>query len=252
MTKEFTCKNKPLIYGSTVLILILWFIGAKVLGNEVIIPSPEGTIKSLFDIVREEKFLTVVGVTLLRSLISFSISLLLALLVGVIGSFNKYIYNFMIPVLTILKSVPTMAFIVMALIWFSKDGAPILVGFVISFPIFYENVMNATINVDSKLLEMAHLYDLRRRDLIVNIYLPSIFFSIMNIFTSTFSLTMKVVIGGEVLGQPIYGIGGALQLEKTYLNTSAVFGWIIVVALISLIFDGIQRAINRKIFRWRG
>jgi NitT/TauT family transport system permease protein len=250
--KEFTYKNNPLIYGSTVLILVLWFVGAKVLGNEVIIPSPEGTIKSLFHIVREEKFFTVVGTTLLRSLISFSISLLLALLVGVLGSFNKYIYNFMIPIIIILKSVPTMAFIVMALIWFSKDGAPILVGFIISFPILYENVMNATINVDSKLLEMAYLYDLRRRDLIANIYLPSIFFSLMNIFTSTFSLTMKVVIGGEVLGQPTYGIGGALQLEKTYLNTSAVFGWIIVVALISLIFDGIQKVINRKIFRWRG
>lgn len=47
----------------------------------------------------------------------------------------------------------------------------------------------------------------------------------MGILISTFSLAFKVVIAGEVHGQPKYGIGAAVQIEKVNFNTVKIFAW---------------------------
>ena len=71
------------------------------------------------------------------------------------GAFNKYVYNFMVPILNVMRSLPTIGFIILALIWLSQGIAPILVGFVMSFPIFYDVIIGAILNIDKNILEMA-------------------------------------------------------------------------------------------------
>lgn len=61
--------------------------------------------------------------------------------------------------------------------------------------------------------------------------------SISSIATSTFSLVLKVVIAGEVYGQPVYSIGTAIQGAKINFNTAGIFAWIIIVALLCYISD---------------
>ena len=53
-----------------------------------------------------------------------------------------------------------------------------------------------------------------------------------------------------MIGQPKYGIGTALFVEKNYLNTNMVFAWIIVVIIIGIIFSLIQKTIDGRVFRW--
>lgn len=221
-----------------------------IIGSEVILPSPYLTFKGLIEVIKGEYFFQIIFSTLGRTLFSFLLSLILSLILGVLSSLNKYVYNFMIPILNIIRSLPTIGFIILALIWLNQGSAPILVGTLISFPIFYDGVRGAIFSIDKNILEMAYVYKIRKIDLIKNIYIPSIIFSIFKIMVSTFSLTMKLVIGGEVIGQPKYGIGTALFVEKNYLNTYMVFAWIIVVIILGIIFSLIQKTIERKVFRW--
>ena len=46
----------------------------------------------------------------------------------------------MIPILNFLGSVPTMAIIILALIWLNNEIVPMFVGFIMIFPILYETV----------------------------------------------------------------------------------------------------------------
>lgn len=230
--KDCICKSKRYISVSIIFLIVLWGVVSKVVNNEVIIPSIKSTVISLFAIVKDKSFIIIMISTILRSLISFLISFIIALLFGVISSASKIFYNFMIPLVSFLKSVPTMAIIILALIWLSNDSAPILIGFIVVFPILYESVLAGITNVDFKLLDMARLYKVKKGTVIKNIYLPSILMSVNGVISSASGLNFKVVIAGEVLGQPKYSIGSSLQLEKMYLNTSGVFAWIIIIVLL--------------------
>lgn len=248
--KKFSYKNKKLIFLSSVILFILWQLASMIIGSEVILPSPYLTFKGLIEVIKLDDFLKIIISTLGRTFISFTLAIVIALFLGVFSAFNKYIYNFMVPILNVMRSLPTIGFIILALIWLSQGSAPILVGFVMSFPIFYDAIIGAILNIDKKILEMAKVYELSIGNLIKNIYLPSISFAICRIMVSTFSLTMKLVVGGEVIGQPKYGIGTSLFVEKNYLNTNMVFAWIIVVIIIGIIFSLIQKTIDGRVFRW--
>jgi len=158
----------------------------------------------------------------------------------------------MLPVMGILKSVPTMAFVVLALIWMKKENAPILIGIVIGFPLFYDMVLGGITNADNNLLRMMKIYGVKKKKISFYVYLPSILFSIIPSLSSTLCLILKVVIAGELYGQPSYGIGAQINIEKLSLNTDAIIGWIIIVGIISIFIDFIVNIINKKFFMWKG
>jgi NitT/TauT family transport system permease protein len=249
--KEYSWKNKRYILGSIVVLILLWTLISLKVNNEIIIPSIGSTAKSLIEILRGRNFLAIIGATVLRILTSFVISLVTAVILAVTASFFKPLYNFMLPILAFLKSVPTMGIIMLALIWLSSDSAPILIGFVAVFPILYESVISGIIGVDSKILEMARSYRVKRTAIIMDIYLPSILMGVNKVINSAFGLNFKVVIAGEVLGQPKYSIGSNLQLEKMYLNTSGVFAWIIIIVIITISFEHLIKLLNKKTYRWK-
>ena len=84
---------------------------------------------------------------------------------------------------------------------------------------------------------MASLYNVDKATIIKDIYVPNVFLNLSFVFTSTLGINLKMVIAGEALAQPKYAIGSNLQLQKTYLNTSGVFAWIIIILLIANIFE---------------
>ena len=106
-------------------------------------------------------------------------------------------------------------------------------------------------NMDNKIIEMMKIYEVTWMDKIFKIYIPIIKFYFISIFVSTFSLTFKVVIAGEVHGQPKYGIGSAVQIEKINFNTSGIFAWIIIIAFISISLEIVNKLINKKLYRWQ-
>lgn len=249
--KDCTWKSKKLIAVSILAIILLWQATSMVVNNDIIVPSIKSIILSLLDIIKDKKFLYVIGATILRSLTSFLISIFFAFLIGVLSSQSKILYNFMIPILAFLKSVPTMAIVILALIWLSSEKAPMLIGFIVVFPILYESVIWGIQNVDSKLLDMAKLYKVKTYSIVKNIYIPSILFSINSVINSALGLNLKVVIAGEVLGQPKYSIGSSLQMEKLYLNTSGVFAWIIIVVIFTGVFEVITKLLYKKAYKWK-
>ena len=106
-------------------------------------------------------------------------------------------------------------------------------------PIVYGNIFTGMSNIDKKLLEMGRLYKLSKKDMLINIYLPSLKSYIKNAIISGVGLNMKVIIAAEVITQPRYGIGTLFQIERANLNTGGVFAWLFIVVFIVYVFDNI-------------
>lgn len=231
--------------------IAIWYCMAEGIGNEILLPSPLMVLSSIKEIMSEKEFTSIILSTLLRASISFICSLTLSIIIGGISSISKLFKEFISPVISILKSIPTMAFVIIALIWIDKDKAPFLIGIMISFPIFYDAIINSVKNVDEDLVDMADVYKVGIIRKINSIYIPSVMFSIHGVLNSTLSLILKVVVAGEIYGQPKYGIGASLQLEKMYLNTTAIFAWIVIIAVICILFTLISNVLERIIYKWK-
>ena len=52
----------------------------------------------------------------------------------------------------------------MLLIWTSKDLSPIIIGILISLPIFYDEMLNSLFNIDEGLLKMIKIYRVSKLD----------------------------------------------------------------------------------------
>ena len=250
MKKSFL-KSKLDVFSSCILLFIMWEVLAIKIDNDIYLPTLGEVLKNLYEIIRGEYFLINISSTAIRVLVSFSLAFFISIVLGSLSYISSSFKNFIKPINSILQSVPTMILVVLALIWFDKNKAPFIIGISVVFPILYESVLGALNNIDKNIIEMVDIYNLRIIDKIKYIYIPSINIKLIPIFLSTLSLALKVVIAGEIYGQPSFGIGSIIQVEKTNFNTPAIFAWIVIIVIISIGLDYIQKYISKYNYKWR-
>lgn len=229
----------------------IWCIAAGVVSNDILLPSPLKVADNFITLLQDKSFIIIISSTLLRVVVSFIISLLSAVVIAGISCSFSIFEDFIYPLISVFKSVPTMALIIILLIWLDKETAPYITGVIISFPILYENIMSSIKCIDKDIIDMADIYNVTLKKRIIDIYIPSVTFSVHGILSSTICLVLKVVVAGEIYGQPKYGIGVSLQLEKMYFNTTAIISWIMIVAVICLLITFLSRILGKVLYRWK-
>lgn len=230
--------------------IVIWQIISAIINNNLIFPSITLIVNKVIIIFMSENFIHSVFSSIYRCFLATLISISISFVFGILSYKNKYIYNFCYPILSIIRSLPTMAFIAIALIWFSKEYAPILIAVLISLPIFYDMIIGTLLELDKSIIKMCRVYRVPRKKVFTEIYIMKIFLSLINIMSSTLSLVFKVIIAGELYSQPKYGVGAAIQFEKMQLNTDSIIAWIIIITVISIIFDKIIYILRRKIYKF--
>lgn len=249
--KLFSWNKRSQIFLGAIVLLIIWEIVAIKINKDIYLPRIEDVLISMLEIIKSPEFIKNSLSTLYRTLVSFTGALILSVILGVLSFMYPFFRNLLAPFNSIGKTIPTMILVLLALIWFDKDKAPFIVGFAIVFPILYEGIFNSLKDIDKKILDMCKIYKVSQKEKIKKIYIPVIKFYIMSILISTFSLAFKVVIAGEVHGQPKYGIGTAVQIEKVNFNTVGIFAWIVIIAFISILFEYINKKLLKRVYRWK-
>jgi len=237
---------KEIVYtsASVIALIILWKVISIWVGKEIIIPSPENTLERLIFIIKADNFIPSIINTLTRTVLGFLFAFILAIVLGMLSGFFKPVYYLLRPVVLINKAIPTMSVILIALIWLKSELSPILVGFLVIFPILYSSVILGIRNVDIKLIEMVKMYKLSNIKIIKDIYIPSINSYLTTAASTAMGLNLKVIIAAEVLSQPKVSIGTSFYIEKANLNTAGVFAWSIIAIVIAGVLDGIIKYIK--------
>lgn len=246
---KYSWKSKYTLI-SFILFIVLWECTAILINNDIYLPKVECILEETINLIKDKNFYMYVSSSFARTVMSYLCALILSVVFGILSfvyPFFRYLIN---PMNSFIKTIPTLVLVVLALVWFDKDKAPFIVGFAIIFPVLYEGIQNSLSKIDGRIMEMARIYEVSMFDKLNKIYIPTIKFYIMNIFVSTFSLTFKVVIAGEVHGQPKFGIGSQIQLEKVNFNTTGIFAWILIIILISYISEVINTKLNKMTYRW--
>lgn len=247
---KYSWKSKIYTLISCLFFIGLWQVIAIITNNDIYIPKLQQVSEALKDIYMEQNFWKAIFSSFYRTIISYVLALAFSMILGILGAVYPFFRYLMQPLNSFAKTVPTMVLVVLLLVWFDKDITPFAVGFAIIFPVLYEGVRKSLMQIDKKLIDMTKIYEVSLIDKIKKIYVPIMKFYFMSIFVSTFSLTFKVVITGEVYGQPKFGIGSQIQLEKVNFNVSGIFAWIVIIVFISMVLEVINKLLNKKIYRW--
>lgn len=247
--KLFILKNSKKIRYIVIAIIWLgiWQAIYKGVGKEILIPSPFNTAKTLIHMLGEKNLYLDIGVTFYRVIWGIGISFFIGMLTAIGAHYSIIIRDFLKPLVIILKTTPVMAVIILALLWFTSSDVPIFVCFLMCYPIAYTNILTGLDHVDSQILEVAHVYRVKKIYILKDVYMPHIKPYIAATLSLITGLAWKVIIAAEVLAVPTYSMGYNLLNAKVYLETERLFAWvIIIIGLSSLCEKIIEKYILRK------
>lgn len=253
MRKERVYKalNIALPIATLLLIIVVYAIVSKAVGIDMLVPSVPSIVKEFFSLFAKASFYESVGWTLLRAFIAYvSAFLLAALLSGVTYSF-KPLQSALAPIVLIVRIMPTMSLILLALIWFDSFEATVLVAFSVIFPMLYTSFADALEGVDKDLIEMARVYGVSKRKQIFSLYLPQIAPNVFTAIKSSVGLNLKLVIAAEVLAQTAKSIGIEMQFAKLYVDTAQLLAWTAVAILLGTVFEKVVVLIEKKAVKWK-
>jgi NitT/TauT family transport system permease protein len=238
-------------FASVLTILAAWKILALYFDSSFIVPHPEDTFLTVLKLIGSKDFLQVAGATVMRGIFGFVISALLGIGFGILAGISPGFNAFINPILVTIRSTPVISLILLALIWFSSGMVPVFIAMLTMFPFICTNVVDGIRSVDKGLIEMAGFYNVGRRKIITEVYIPAIAPFIISGASSAMGIGWRAIIIGEVLSQPRYGIGTTMQSAQTFLNVDVVIAWTLIAVFISYFFEKIIRWSEHKIVIWR-
>jgi len=242
--------NKWILLVSTVALITLWKLVSLFMGSDIILPSPESAFLALIELIRQEHFAVTILFTVKRGVLGFVLSAAAALVIGIAAGENKIVYNLLKPFLTVVKTVPVLSIVLLAIIWFNTENVPVFVCFLVVFPVISANVIEGIKNVDPHLIEMAQIYRVGKKRIIFQIYLPSLIPYLLAGLSTAAGVTWKAVIAAEVLSMPRYAIGTGMQFSQIQLNTAELFAWTIIAVVISSVSESLLMALQ-YLLPWR-
>lgn len=234
--------------GVILLWIILWAVLAVVIDNEIFFPGPFTTLEAFVVLFTLEKFYISIGMTLLRVVGGFLVATCLAYSFAIVSTRHSWFREFIAPIVTLCKTVPLAAIVVVLLIWFGSGLLSFFVTFMVVFPNVYLNLLEGFANVPKDLLEMAKVFKMPRKNQYRYIYKPAIFPYLISALKVSLGMSFKSGVAAEVIGQTVHSIGERLYFNKIYLDTAGVFAWTIVIILLGFITEKVILKIAEKLF----
>lgn len=253
MKKFITNKYTLFVLGLIFFIGAWWIISLCVDTNSIILPSPLDTIKETFRLLGDPYTYECLGKSLLRMLEGFLLSFIGASILSLIVNDSEKRYQFLAPMMTFMKAVPTVALVFLFIVISGAENAPIFVVVLIALPILYESMVSGLKSPDKRIIEaakvdgasnMATLFKVR-----VPIALPYIIVGVV----SSFSLSFKVEIMSEVVtGFTKYGLGSLIKATQVNdpTNMTTIFGYSLIAVftmlIITLVIDILKKNLIKK------
>jgi len=232
------------VFLSVITLSVLWQVLSVLIGYPAIFPTLPALILNIQKLFTSVNFYEVLSATIVRGLIGCFISFSIAFLLATIATFSTFWRNFFHPIFIVIRSIPVISLVLIALLWFAPDGLPVFIALFTMLPILYQNTLNGLESTDKKYIEMAKIFGKSKTEIFKFIYLPSSRKLIFSGLSTAMGFGWRAIIIGEALAQPSLGIGSSMKQAQTYINVSELIAWTVVAIGISYLFEMIIRYLS--------
>lgn len=215
----------------------LWGAAYAIVGNPYLVPSLKDTFSAMGKILTEKQFYTAYFQTFFRVLQAFFISFIPALALSVAAYLYSPVRKIASVFVSALRALPTMAVLLMILVWSTPKKAPVIVAFLALFPLLYTGVLSALFSVDERYKSVCTVYKVPLFKQIFGMYLPQIFPSVLRESAGALSFSLKLVVSAEIMANTFKSVGGLMQDSKIYLDMPRLFALTLLVVITGLILE---------------
>lgn len=238
--------------ASLLLFAALWEWSAGFYGP-LILPDPLTTFATLAALVRSGAAWPELAATARRALAGLLLAATVGSALGLLAGLSMTAAMMARPWVTLLLGMPPIAWLVLAMLWFGAgDGTPVFTVFVACLPVVFMGALQGTRTLDHHLKDMARAYRLPWRMRLLDVYLPHVAAYLFPAWITALGSSWKVAVMAELLATSD-GVGAALAVARSHLDTSASLAWIsaVVGSLLALEY-ALLEPVKRELERWRG
>lgn len=217
--------------------------------DPLILPSPQAAMASLATQLAQPDAWGQVLATTRRALLGFVLSVAVGSTLGLLAGLFATASMVSRPIITWLMGMPPIAWLVLALLWFgSGDGTPVFTVFVACMPIVFVGAMQGTRTLDGQWRELAQVLGLSVWQRLTDVYAPHVLSYVLPAWVAALGMSWKIVVMAELLSTPD-GIGAALAVSRSHMDTQASLAWILalvgsLLALEYLVLEPFKRHVE--------
>lgn len=246
--KNHKRNNKNIIFAlGVIFLLVIWSIIARIINNELMLPSIINTGKSLVELLKSNETYVILFSTMLRLLLGVFISILLGFFMFLLLIWRRNTIYFFRPLLAIAKTTPIAALIIILLIWFGSVYSPIIISIFVLFPLVVETLLLGLEKIDCSYLEEMKLNGDNYVYSLVHVYIPFVKPYFFMSLLQCFGLGMKVMVTAELISQTPNSIGLQMYLHKIYLDIPGLFAWTVILVIIVVAFEVFIQRLQKKL-----
>jgi len=201
--------------------------------------------KMMVDPIAGKSLLGHVWASTQRILIGFSLASIVAVPLGLMMALNRYVNAFVRPVFDLLKPMPPIAWISIAILWFGiGEESKVFIIVVGTFVPCLLNSFNGVRLIEPQLYDVVRMLGGNRRDEIIQVCFPAAFPAIFAGLQISLSIAWTCVLAAELVSSRS-GLGFIIIQGMTLSRPAQIIGGMLVIAVVawgmSLLVSGLEK-----------
>lgn len=215
-----------------------------------ILPAPHVVARTLYELVLSASILKDAATSLWRVLIGYGIAIVLGVGSGLLISLSSRVREYLGPLLEVVRPIPPVAFIPIAVLWFGIGNGPayFLVALGAFFPI-YTNAVSGIVNVSQAHRDAARCLGAGSRLMLTDVLLPGSLPHLTAGLRTGLGTAWFCVIVAELVGAQS-GLGYMIQLNRLTLQSEKVIAGMIAIGVLGYLMNHAMLVVQRWLVPW--
>jgi sulfonate transport system permease protein len=185
--------------------------------------------------------------TMSVALVGWVIASALGFTIGLFMGMSKTAWTYTMASLDVLRSIPSISFVPVAVMWFgfSSTTEMVIVVYVSLWPLLL-GTLHSVHSAPAGLLDIARTFRLSKASTLFKIILPAALPSILVSLRLSLTLSIALAVVAEMIGNP-EGLGFGMVFAQQAMQPAQAFGYLVVIGMLGWGLNAIFIAIGRRV-----
>ncbi len=238
--------------GSLLLLLLLWEVAARLVGNPRLLPGILAVLGELVREIQSGELQYHLGITLLRVACAFALAMLAGVALGTALGRSPRLDRWLDAWVLLLLNIPALVVAALLYIWLGlTEAAAILAVALNKLPTVVVTMREGARALDPAYAELARAYHLSHARTLRHVVVPQLAPYTLAAARTGLSLIWKIVLVVELIGRSD-GVGFRIGLFFQLFDIAGILAYTLAfAAVVQLIEWTLLQPLERRVNRWR-
>lgn len=234
------------------LLFAAWLGFALWRGNPLLLPTPAQVLDGLAALTSSGVLFGDLLNSLRRVFVGFFLAAGVAVPLGLVLSYSQRLGAIFVPVVTLLRPIPPIAWIPLAILWFGlSEGSSYYITTVAAFFPIFLSVYGGGLAVERQHIRAAESLGATRFVILTRVFLPSAAPSILTGLRIGLGQAWMAVVTAELVAAQS-GLGYRIQLSRLNLETAEVIACMVVIGVLGAAMTSALGWAEERLLPWQG